>query len=511
MRSRSAFLVALLLATSACDRSPSQAGDSAASQVEPKQVSAEALQAAVTDPRVRRFYEARGWKAAWNEDQARELTEALREAPRHGLEAVNFLKQTDAADDPVAREATLSLGAISYADALANGAVDPAKVSELYTIPANRLDVATGLNKAVDGGDVGTWLAELAPRDEEYKALSDAFVRYSQAAKGQKANVPAGDAIEPGDDDPRVTQIAAALQANGYLEGEAAQAAGTGPRYTPALADAVKRLQGDYGLKPDGVIGSSTLEALNAGAADRARTLAINLERRRWLQRTPPETRIDVNTAAAMLAYYRDGNVKDRRRVVVGQPDWETPELGSPIFRLVANPPWNVPDSIEKDELSSRSAASLAADGFTRKEGRWVQEPGPDSALGLVKFDMENDEAIYLHDTPAKALFESDERHASHGCVRVHNAVQFAQMLAQDEGKRAEFDEAMASKKETFVDLPNKIPVRLLYHTAFVDNGRVVFRPDSYGWDERVAQGLGLTARVGGRKVIRTHANIMGP
>jgi murein L,D-transpeptidase YcbB/YkuD len=317
-----------------------------------------------------------------------------------------------------------------------------------------------------------------------------------------------GKAIKPGSSDPRFPQVVEALRANGYIEGElpADQAPNL---YRPQLAAAVKRLQQDYGQDADGVIGKSTLEALNKGAAERARTLALNLERRRWLERNPSATRIDVNTAAAFLQYWRDGSLADTRRVVVGQTGWETPALGSPIVRLVANPPWNVPESIEQDELLAKGAAYLARNGFTRKDGRLVQAPGPDSALGLVKLDMENPHAIYLHDTPAKALFASNERHASHGCVRVHNAVQFARLLAQHDGKIRQFDQALASGKESSVELGARIPVRLLYHSAYVENGRVVFRPDPYGWDEDLAKALGMEVRP--RRALRTHVSIAGP
>jgi murein L,D-transpeptidase YcbB/YkuD len=248
---------------------------------------------------------------------------------------------------------------------------------------------------------------------------------------------------------------------------------------------------------------------LNTGAAERARTLAINLERRRWLERKPPETRIDVNTAAAFLSYWRGGNHADTRRVVVGQPEWETPPLGSPIVKLVANPPWNVPESIEQDELLAKGAAYLARNGFSRKNGRLVQEASPKSALGEVKFDMANRHAIYLHDTPAKALFATNDRHSSHGCVRVHEAVQFARLLARDEGVLDEFDKGLLSRKETHVGLQNKIPVRLLYHTAYALNGRVLFRTDPYGWDDLLGKALGMEARP--RQRLRTHVSIVGP
>jgi murein L,D-transpeptidase YcbB/YkuD len=275
------------------------------------------------------------------------------------------------------------------------------------------------------------------------------------------------------------------------------------------MVAAVKKVQADYGIEADGVIGNSTVEALNTGARDRARILAVNLERRRWLDRAPPATRIDVNTAAAELHYFKDGTEKDRRKVVVGQPDWETPELGSPIARLVANPPWTIPESIAKEEILPKGAAYMAKENIVSKNGRLVQQPGPKSALGLVKFDMINDEQIYLHDTPAKALFASTQRHASHGCSRVENAVEFARLLAQDDGKLEAFDKAMATKAETAVELSNKIPVRLLYHSAYVDGGRVVFRTDPYAWDDKVAAALGLPGQV--RPRVKTKIDDVGP
>jgi murein L,D-transpeptidase YcbB/YkuD len=505
--------LAALLAAAACDRGPTLPGDQGADAVAPKEVSAAELKAAVKDPRVRKFYESRGWKAAWNEDQARELTEALREAPRHGLEAVQFLNEGDAARDPVTREAALSEGAVSYAAALSNGRIDPRKIWKEYSVPMPKVDVIAGLNQAIGEGNVGEWLASLAPQDEEYRALSDAFVRYSQASKQETKRIAAGETIKPGGKDPRVPQIADALRVNGYLQDQpqqqSKQAQADATRYTPAMAEAVKRLQQDYGEDADGVIGETTLQMLNSGAAERARTLAINLERRRWLERKPPETRIDVNTAAAFLSYWRNGNHAYARRVVVGQPEWETPPLGSPIVKLVANPPWNVPESIEQDELLAKGAAYLARNGFSRKNGRLVQEPSPKAALGVVKFDMANPHAIYLHDTPAKALFGTNDRHSSHGCVRVHNAVQFARLLARDEGVLEEFDKGLLSRKETHVGIEKKIPVRLLYHTAYALNGRVLFRTDPYGWDELLGRALGMAA--GPRQRLRTHVSIIGP
>jgi murein L,D-transpeptidase YcbB/YkuD len=105
---------------------------------------------------------------------------------------------------------------------------------------------------------------------------------------------------------------------------------------------------------------------------------------------------------------------------------------------------------------------------------------------------MRDDQAIYLHDTPAKAVFAQDDRHRSHGCVRVENAVQFATALAQQEGVLDQFQKAMQKDDQGFVKLPQEIPVRLLYQTAYWDGSRVQFRDDVYGWDDNIAKALEL-------------------
>jgi murein L,D-transpeptidase YcbB/YkuD len=513
------------LALGGCNVVSSDNGEGSPVRTEVKDVTPQALRAAVTDPDVKRFYEARDWAPVWDKARVADLSAAFRDAERHALQGSAFIREVKQEGSPAEREAALTKNALEYAKALAIGAVDPRKVFDPYTVPMNQVDVSAGLRQAVDKGNVREWLASLAPQDAEYKALSDAYVRYAQGAKGPKREpVPTGETIHVGDSDKRVPAIAAALQANGYLQAAAqpapagdAQAKGKAAagqespsaRYSKELAEAVKRVQQDYGINPDGVIGNSTLEALNTGAAERARILAVNLERRRWLNRQPPGTRIDVNTAATVLTYWRDGQVKDRRPVVVGQTDWETPELGSPITRLVANPDWTIPESIAKEEILPKGAAYMAKEHITTKNGRLVQESGPTSALGLVKFDMDNPHAIYLHDTPAKALFASPERHASHGCSRVYDAVGFARMLAQDEGQLEAFDKALATKKETGVPLPNKIPVRLIYQTAYLDGGKVVFRGDPYGWDDKLAQALGLGGALRHREI--KHVRDIGP
>lgn len=459
----------------------------------PADVDFRIVKSAVEGRQARAFYEARGWAAAWNKDAANQLQKALANAPAHGLRTDMFL-QSPLPEDATQRELALTRSALLYASALARGYVDPTSLGNVYTIPRPKPDLAAGLNQSLANGDVGSWLESLAPQTEEYRALSKAFLQYRQLATQKKAAAVAeGGTIRPGRRDPRIPGIAAALTTNGYLDPKRAEQPDS-QRYAGDLVESVKQMQADYGLKPDGVIGPDSLDALNRGPADRARRLAVGLERLRWTDRTPPHTRIDVNTAATFFDYWRNGQHAGRRRVVTGEPGWETPQLQSPIVRLVANPIWRVPDSIYEEELAKKGPGYFAANHMAFRDGRLVQLPGPKNSLGAVKFDMENGQHIYLHDTQAKTIFADNERHRSHGCVRVDGAVDFAMQLASEDSVIADFQKGLATGDESFIELKRQIPVRLLYRTAYLDGAIVRLVPDIYGWDDPIAAKLGLGA-----------------
>ncbi|HET7577202.1 MAG TPA: L,D-transpeptidase family protein [Sphingomicrobium sp.] len=432
---------------------------------------------------------------AWSDDAAKELQEIIVQAPANGLKPELFLKG-DLPSDETQRATMLTDAALRYAGALARGYTDPAKISDIYTIPRPRVDVRQGLAEALQDGKLAEWYASLPPQTDEYKALSRAHLHFLKLAnQPQPGPIVEGKPIKPGARDPRIPAVAGALKSIGYLEQPASTAAPS-TRYSPDLVAAVKRVQTEFGLKADGIVGGDTLAALNLGPAGRARELAIAMERLRWLVRNPRPTRIDVNIASTMLDYWRDGQHVDRREVVAGEPDKPTPQIQAPMFQLVANPKWRVPDSIAQSELSKKSQSWLAANNFAMENGRYVQESGPKNSLGAVKFDMRDKQQIYLHDTPAKALFTLPDRHRSHGCVRVQGALAFAHALATENGVEDEFQKGLASGDETYVKLKTEIPVRLLYHTAFWDGQHIQFRPDVYGWDDNVAAALGLVRGV---------------
>jgi murein L,D-transpeptidase YcbB/YkuD len=251
------------------------------------------------------------------------------------------------------------------------------------------------------------------------------------------------------------------------------------------------------------VVDADLRAALNVPVEARLAQIRANLERLRWLPAVDPPTRVDVNTAAATFDYFEDGRPALHMLAAAGRPGDETPILASAVDAIVLNPPWNVPDGIAQDELYPKEQAQpgyFAAHGFkvTQDGGasRLVQEPGPDSALGLVKFEFKNPYSVYMHDTPAKAAFGRTDRAVSHGCVRLQAAVEFAKrLLANESGWPPErVDEVIASRETTHIPLKHKIPVRLVYLTAFPEGAAISFRDDIYGWDPLLLTALDANA-----------------
>jgi murein L,D-transpeptidase YcbB/YkuD len=446
---------------------------------------------------VRRFYEMSGWRPVWTPERLRTLNQAALKAERHGLSASDFfdfpaLMQTAATMDIRTTAATLG-----YARVLSEGRVAPETVEDLWEMQKNRVDLPVGLNGALAANRLDPWLEALAPTDLGYNNLSAGYVRYRRLiANGGWPTFRQGANIEPGGSDPRIPALRARLVAEGDItrEDDAALAA-MGNVYGPRLETAVKSFQTRHGLAADGRIGAGTQRSLSASAEDRARQIALNLERRRWLKRELADERIEVNTAAAIMVYWKDGRPVHSNRVVVGTAANQTPSLEKPFASVVANPPWYVPASIARNEILPRGPGYLASQNmYIGPAGNVIQRAGPTAALGYVKFELRDSYAIFLHDTPSKAAFNNAFRHRSHGCVRVQNAIDFARLLLSPDPTRLDqFDTALDSRRTQRVETGREISVRLLYWTAFVDGqGRVAFREDVYSRDERLAQALGI-------------------
>lgn len=466
---------------------------------------------------VRTFYEINGWRPVWNRDRIAALRDAVSKAERHGLSPADYFNESALTADQSRADVRLTAAAMTYAKVLGEGRVRPETVEDLWEMQKNRVELPYGLNDGLVRNRLAQWLDGLAPTDLGYTNLSAGYIRYRNliAANGGWPNWPirAG-TLEPGASDSRIPTLRARLVAETDLsKADAAMSEASGLVYDPILVEAVQGFQARHGLVADGRIGQGTQRSLSATAEDRARQIALNLERRRWLKRDLGPERIEVNTAAAIMVYYKDGKPVHSNRVVVGTAANATPSLEKPFASMVANPPWYVPAGIARNEILPKGSAWMAANNYYVQNGTVIQRAGPSAALGYVKFELRDSYAIFLHDTPSKAAFNSSQRHRSHGCVRVQGAIDFARLLLSPDPERlSRFDGALDSKRTTRVETGREISVRLLYWTAFVDGqGRVAFREDVYQRDAKLAQALGIAVNLPAAAVTRQDAGDVGP
>jgi murein L,D-transpeptidase YcbB/YkuD len=355
-----------------------------------------------------------------------------------------------------------------------------------WSIRPKAYDARADLSAAITQGRVDAWASALPPQNPGYTRLIGAHGRYQAlAARGGWPSL--SQTVKPGDQGPSVS----ALRTRLTIE-DSAVAPGS-DIYDNALADAVKRAQARHGLAEDGVVGAATLRALNVSAADRARQIALNLERWRWMPRDLPAARAELNIAAATLQVSAPGSAPLGMRVIVGQPKKPTPMFTDAIKAVVLNPPWNVPQDIAVKEIwpkIRKDPGYMAKEGFVVKpDGGLQQLPGPRCALGAIKFDLSNSFGVYLHDTPSRSLFAQPNRALSHGCMRLEQPNALAKRLLADDPNWSEeaIDVALLAGRTVRVTLRRPLPLYVGYWTAFVDeDGTVQFRPDVYGWDAKL-------------------------
>lgn len=242
------------------------------------------------------------------------------------------------------------------------------------------------------------------------------------------------------------------------------------------------------------------LAKTQASKAETIGQLRVSMERWRWMPRDFGSSFIFVNVPAFNVALVQDGRALARHRIIVGKPKNPTPQLFVQATGVIINPTWTVPQSIIREsvgELVTRHPKKARAQGYvtTIVNGQMqvVQGPGPNNALGAMKLVMPNPYSIYLHDTPAKSLFENKVRAFSHGCIRTDQALRFASvMLREVPGwTRAKIDQTVTGRKTTKVDLPRPFNVLITYLTAVAeDNGKLKTYPDIYGRDIPVLEAL---------------------
>ena len=459
------------------------------------------------------FYERREFLPAWSANgalrpEAEELLAALATAANDGLRAEDYraaaLVRLTAAVRSRPETGSLSDldllltdAFLTFAAHLRNGKVNPAAIYRDCALKPDAADLATALEEALAAHRVREALTSLAPPHPGYARLREALSRYRElAAQRDPEPVPSGPALRAGDRGERVSALRARLAEAALADAAGPLPAGAHPDLFDApLEEAVRGFQQRHGLTDDGVVGPDTLAELNQRAEDHVRQIAVNLERWRWLPRDLGRRHVRVNIAGFRLEAVEDGRTALAMRVIVGKPYTRTPMFSSAMNAVVLNPSWHVPQSIANHEIfpkARKDPGYLQRGNYEVLPGsRLRQRPGPNNALGLLKFVFPNRFNVYLHDTPSRSLFGRTVRTFSHGCIRVEKPFDLAVWALSGDPQwtpqaiRAGID----SGQELTAKLTRTIPVHVAYWTAWVDEaGALQLGPDVYGRDAELAR-----------------------
>jgi murein L,D-transpeptidase YcbB/YkuD len=472
---------------------------------------------------LRAFYRQRSHRLAWSGTVAeskgdRLIMDIQSIAVGEGLNPDNYAIPPTMSD--VDRDVLLSDALARFGHDLATGRVAPTRqVGGMGPETRPRFDASRFLSDISSGKDLGLVIDALPPPYAGYQRLKAALETYRRlAATGDWTAIPDGPSIKTAEhEDERVPLVRRRLIQTGDLTPDRDK----GKSLDKPLMEALKRFQVRHGIEPDGFVGKQTLAAMNVPAQDRMHQIQANLDRWRWMPRKLDPSHIAVNLPAAHLELVREGRIEMEMRVVVGDLQHQTPPMMTTLGSVVLNPTWTVPPNIATKEIlpklrkdshylvaNNMTILDAFADDSQKSQGlgidwskharfpwRLRQRPGPDNALGQVKFNLSNSDDIYLHDTPKRQYFGRIFRALSHGCIRLERPVDLAKALVGGEMADKVPDLIAAADTRT-LKLDKPLTVYLMYFTAWADeDGTVHFRDDLYGHDGRLKAALRRPAR----------------
>ncbi len=480
---------------------------------------------------VARFYQSRDFKPLW--DNARRVSRFVDElgaAQYEGLNPQDYhyprlkemtqrsqseLSPAEAAE----QELLLTDALLIYAYHLHRGKVDAKALNKTWNYSQTEIledEAIQEITELASNGKLIDELIALKPTNLLYARLKEGlkyFMELEQSVSFER--IDASEVLKPGQLSPALPAVRGRLETLGF---NASIETDNLEYYDDALAVAVKQFQTLHNLEPDGVIGNNSWAALNMSWSERIDRLRVNLERTRWVSDNGTDKFVLVNIAGYSVYLIEDNDLRWQSDVMIGKVKHQTPVFTSKIRYMEFNPTWTVPRSILKRSLIGKFKAdpayvanndyvlydrngdevdvnSIDWDAVSRNNFPYtvVQQPGKRNALGQVKFIFPNQHAIYLHDTPAKALFSKTSRAFSSGCVRVENPFDLAYHLLDNDRQWShdKIEAVVASKKRTRVNLKEPVDVMLMYWTAepYAD-GLIKFNPDVYSRDAAVLKGL---------------------
>lgn len=471
------------------------------------------------------LYTTSGFKPLWTADgniNARGLAvlDLLARADVEGLDPLRYKPAVlDKFDGAIAQldgdglglaqfDVGLTVAAVTYALHQSGGVYEPERLSAYHDLKSQRVSPVVAAKVLAYSPFPAEYLKSLAPVHSAYHMMRIELATYQNTGLEQELAFADGKRVRIGQKDPRIVKLRERLVKDGFISlAEATVDEEKRSVLDKVLAKALKRFQVAKGINQTSNFDSATVKALNGPDRSEIRDkLLSSMERLRWLPEDLGSRYVFVNQASYRVNVIEQGKLIWASNVIVGKPMNQTNVFSDVFETVVYNPTWGVPQSIILNEYLPKLRANpgyldklgfkvIKPDGkvTASKSVNWnqigansgigiVQPAGGTNALGEIKFLFPNAHSIYMHDTPNRELFKESTRNFSHGCIRVENPREFAQVLLELDS--ASVDAEIDSGETKSVKVTKKTNVHLAYFTAWPDdNGIMQYHSDPYGRD----------------------------
>ncbi len=382
-----------------------------------------------------------------------------------------------------------------------NGFVDPSLIYCNWDIYKRPTRVSELLYESINENDIPSIL-KLLPNNTIYKSLKNALSELNKLEMIKFDSIKLKKKFQLKD-----TLTVKKIKEKLLYWGDLSNNSNINGKYDTVTRNAIKRFQTRHGLVSDGKIGYTTIKALNYNLETRKKQILTNLERWRWFPRTFGDRFMLTNLPEYMIYYVVEGDTVAQHKTCIGKPERMTPVLSSKLSNLIYYPTWTVPPTIIKEDLSvdgkkdryyfikqkikifkgKKEVNPWQWDPEKATDYKYVQDPGYENALGIVKFNFPNNHSVYMHDTNHRDYFKFDYRALSSGCVRIEKPISLSKKILeeQDDNKwETEVDSILKKKKTKIIKVKTEIFVHQLYWTSFMKGNQIHFRDDIYNMDK---------------------------
>lgn len=467
------------------------------------------------------FYRMNGFETVWNKPEIRHAVIFMlsKTADEEGLDPKDYYvkklsiyenhKALLTTEKRIAYDILLTKAMRRYLRHLSRGSINPISVYNTWDLKRNFFDTNRLLSSGISGDSISAIVRMARPKHPVYQKLLAALQLINQYPEDKNFKIiDTLLKIKRRDTADVMPYIKRRLIYWKDMEPQDSLSA-IFDRRTQA---AVVKFQKRHGLVPDGIISKGTIKQLNYSREDRKGQILANLERWRWFAHDFGDSYFILNIPEYLLSVVKDGDTLEQKRIVVGKSVRKSAVLSSTFSNIILNPTWTVPPTIIERDLTPEATKNRGYFAYKNitiyrngkvvppekwvpsqaKRYRYVQKPGDDNSLGNVKFNFPSRFMVYLHDTNHKEMFVMRNRSYSSGCIRVEDPLPLAAYMLNDSIRWPldSIKKVVDTKKTTSIALKEKIHIHELYWTAWSENGQLIFRPDIYDWDKRLADAL---------------------